>query len=64
VKTQNPDSINANPPDPERENVETENPKSGFLVLQFAVTGGAVLVAGIATTAVLRKRKSRNRANA
>ena len=33
-----------------------ENTKNGFHVLPFAVTGGAVLVAGIVTIAVLAKR--------
>jgi len=52
VEAQNPDSISANPTNPER-----ENPKSGFPVLPFAITGGAILVAGIVTIAVFAKRK-------
>ena len=64
---QNREIANANPPNPERENVETqnldsanpepENKKSGFPVLPFAITGGAVLVAGIVTIAVFAKRR-------
>jgi len=65
VKAQNPDSINANLPNPERENVEAQNPdfanlenkKGNFPVLPFAITGGAILVSGIAIITVLAKRK-------
>jgi len=60
-----PDLANGNPPNPEQENVEAQNPdlantenkKSGFPVLPFAITGGAILVAGTVTTVVLAKRK-------
>jgi hypothetical protein len=55
VETENLDSENM-----KLENVETANPentKRGFPVLQFAVTCGAVLVAGIAVAVVLEKRR-------
>ena len=60
VETQNPeaadqDLANGNPPNP-----EPENKKSGFPVLPFAVTGGVILVSGIAAIvvfAVLAKRR-------
>ena len=64
VEAQNPDPTN-----PERENVaaqnletenqEQQNPESGFPVLQFAITGGAVLVSGIAITVFAKRRKGK-----
>ena len=39
------------------QNPETVNQKSGFPVLPFAITGGVILVAGIAAIAVFAKRK-------
>ena len=69
-KTENMDSVNPEienreAANLERENVETENPdlantenkKSRFPVLTFAITGGVILVAGIVTIAVLAKRR-------
>ena len=63
LETLNPDLTNRD--FAKQENVETqnqeaanpENPKSSFPVLQFAVTGGAVLVSGIAAIAVFAKRR-------
>ena len=65
MKTENRETANVNPPNLERENVETQNPDSakqenqdnGFPVLPFAITGGVILVAGIVTTVVLAKRR-------
>ena len=58
VEAQNLDSENLKPENVETQNLDSanlENPKSGFPVLPFAITGGVILVAGIVTTAVMAK---------
>ena len=56
-ETQNQESTNQETENPDSENLNLENPKSSFSVLPFTVTGGAVLVAGIAVAVVLAKRR-------
>ena len=59
-ETQNPEVANPEPENVETQNQDLANPestKSGFPVLPFTVTGGAVLVVGIAVAVVLAKRR-------